>query len=360
MIRGIHIILMLILSSLSAIGMKAEDLPPGDLNFLASYFDKKDAAYRGFPLRIVRNNSGEINRIGYHIFDDGVLSAHPDSTVLQFVERYLLLLDVIEPKESAVQRMADDHVWFLKGAMSDFFKVMNGNVEISIEKRYSSHKREILLFLTSAEKNVNIAMSFPPSYELILGHTRRELEETFPEILLGYDSSLTDEIVTPDLEEMTPDILASSHYNTYQHERLNDRCYFSRNDSGNLSAVFSNSNPEESAANLFMGYAGNDRLVNLNQKLYGFKETGVTTSVAQLINYCRGNGMNMYFGVEKTFDDHILALVTAVHPDLMYLHLLSVEIPLDIAENSHAVINGKISTFIPTHNLKTLYQEQEY
>lgn len=352
------LILSVILSSLATMDMKAGDHPSGDLRLLMSKFDK-ESANKGIPVRVSKNGNGDIIEIGYRIFNDNILSSFPDSLILRFIERYLLVLDVVESKESPVRRMADDHVVFIKGNRNDIFKAAQKDIDISIEKRYSTQKREILVFLSNRDKDVDIVMSFPPSYELLLGQTRSELENAFPKMLLGKDAARKGQLKIPETEEYKPGILGSAQYNTYHHPGLNDRAYFSYDSTGALSPVFSDSFPEESAANLFIGYADADRMINLNQKLYGFKETGLTTSVGQWISYCRDNGLDMYFGVEKTFPDHLLALITAVHPELMYIHLLSVEIPLDIACNPHSVINGKISTFIPTHNLKSLYEEQE-
>lgn len=356
-----RILLKILLPALCLSGFanftKAEDYPLGDINYVKSKVGNSDS-FNGTPLRNILNSDGAPCHQGYRIFDSQVLSSSPDSLVLKFLERYLLLLDVLESDAVAARRMDDDHVVFVKGDRKSMMKLAESDIDISIEKKEWSQKKEISVFMGKPGNAPEVVVSFPPSYELLLGMTRRELEEEFPKSLGRASNLIPDSIPMTDIEPIDSLVWGSSSFQWFEHHDLNNRTYFNK-DRGKVSPVFNDSLPAYSAANLFMGISGEDRTLNVNQQLYGFKESGVVTSVAQWINYCRDNGLITYFAVEKEFPDHILGFVSAVNPSLMYIHLLSIEIPLDLASNKKAMIKGKIRTFIPTHNLKTLYQENE-
>lgn len=352
-----NILLPAMILSASAVTTKADDLPVGDINYVVSKIGDKDR-FNGKTLRSIFTPDGINRHQGYRIFNDQIMSTSPDSLVLNFIERYLLLLDLLGNDAVAAQRMADDHVVFISGSRKDLIDMTDDDLDISIERRGWSQKREIMVLLGKPGSQNKVVMTFPPSYELVLGMTRRELEEEFPVSLAKSSSEINCMVSIPETQQIDSVVCGSSSFEWFEHEELNNRTYY-RMENDELSPICSDSMPGLSAANLFNGALEEDRTMNLMQQLYGFKENGIVTSVSRWLNYCHDNGLTTYFAVEKEFPDHLLAFVTAVHPTLMYLHLLSLEIPLDVASNKNVMINGKVRTFIPTHNLQTLYQEKD-
>lgn len=361
MIRLIRISLLLSLIMTFSLDMNAGDPLLGDLSFLSAKFKTSSSGdkYKGNSLRIYRDKKGNMRHIGYKIFDESILSVSSDSMILQFLERYLLLLDVIGENESASLRMNDDHVSFVKGSRKNLFSEAAENANVSVVKNFSSEKREILVVISHDNIEPSVILSFPFSYELILGRKRNELEASFQQMLGMMPATLKDTLPMPEIELVDSAVWGSRDFRYYQLPELNDRTYYTKKENDDTTPIFDDEFIEKTSANLFMGGVSAHRQMQILQKLYGFKETGFVSSVGQWINYCRTNGLQLYFATEKEFSDHILANVTAVHPGLMYMHLLLVEIPCDVASNDKSVIKGSIRTFIPTHNLKNLFPEQE-
>lgn len=357
----LKIVSFLLMANFLQVSISAGDPHCGDLQQLFSKFaalNDNEPSFKGVPLRVSYSEGGTLRNIGYRIFDDSYLNQSDDSILFNFVERYLLLLDVLGENENVFQRMADDHVSFLKGDRIKLIDCAKKNKDVSIVKNFSREKKEILFILSEGE-DPEVIMSFPPSYELILGKKRGELENSFRETLYSMPRAFPEFQPLSEIEKLDTKTWSSSNLKSYLHPELNNRTYYYKSDKGTIVPIFSDSVPVYSAANLFLGVVSEDRIMNISMKLYGFKEEGLVTTISQWLNYCRSNELDIYFAVEKEFSDHLLANITVAHPSLMYMHLLTVEIPLDIVSNDKSKIVGTIRTFIPTHNLNLLYQENE-
>ena len=68
--------------------------------------------------------------------------------------------------------------------------------------------------------------------------------------------------------------------------------------------------------------------------------------------------MKIFFGVEQQQEDGILAIVIAQCYELGFNHLLSVVIPDKFINDASAVLKVRLTPYIPTHNVKTLYQQE--
>ena len=68
--------------------------------------------------------------------------------------------------------------------------------------------------------------------------------------------------------------------------------------------------------------------------------------------------MNIFFAVEEEREDGILAIVVAQCKELGFNHLLSVVIPDKFVNDQNAVLKVRLTPYIPTHNVKTLYQQE--
>ena len=114
-----------------------------------------------------------------------------------------------------------------------------------------------------------------------------------------------------------------------------------------------------SAANLFHGLILNaDYRMYVEQSVYGMKTINYTISVSQWLNYCGEGGLKVFFAVEEEREDGILALIIARSRELGFNHLLSVVIPDKFITDKNAVLKVRLSPYIPTNNVKDLYQKE--
>ena len=83
-----------------------------------------------------------------------------------------------------------------------------------------------------------------------------------------------------------------------------------------------------------------------------------TITLNQWHNYCAEWGLKVFFAVEEEREDGILALIIAQSRELGFNHLLSVVIPDKFIIDKNTVLKVRLSPYIPTHNVKDLYQKE--
>lgn len=127
---------------------------------------------------------------------------------------------------------------------------------------------------------------------------------------------------------------------------------------GKFQTVFDASHKESSALNLALGAISdkNFKLV-IEQTLYGFKTVQYTVTLNQWLNYCAQNGLKLYASVEEVREDGLKLFVLAESQNLGYNHVMSLVIPTEFCNNSKSVLKAKLTAYIPTDNVKNLYQD---
>ena len=141
-------------------------------------------------------------------------------------------------------------------------------------------------------------------------------------------------------------------------ESLNDAIYYNKV-RDNYQPVFESAHLEYSAANLFYGLISDaDYRMYVEQSVYGMKTINYMLSLQQWLNYCAQLGMKVFFAVEEQREDGLLAIVIAQSRELGFNHLLSVVIPDKFVTDKNAVLKVRLSPYIPTHNVKDLYQKE--
>ena len=67
--------------------------------------------------------------------------------------------------------------------------------------------------------------------------------------------------------------------------------------------------------------------------------------------------MNLYFAIEEEREDVLKALLIAQNPDLGFNHMLSFIIPNNFVNDKKTVFKVVLNAYIPTQNVKDLYQQ---
>ena len=209
---------------------------------------------------------------------------------------------------------------------------------------------------------VLLDMVFPASYELILGAPKNKIERTMEKQLKAMPLSFT-----PDsLEDMEVKMLADSVFQShpvtiYEIESISDATYYSRPDRTILQPIFDSNQKWYSSVNLMQGLITDidDYQLYIEQSVYEFDILKYTISLSQWLNYCRGMRASIYIGLEEEREDGLMILLLAQSNDLGFKHMLSMILPWNFVEKRNAILKAKLYAYIPTHNVKTYYQERD-
>ena len=271
--------------------------------------------------------------------------------VMDFLERYFGKELPAERQTSQKRKMADDKVYFRKGKLSDMALVSDTMpFSITLHDRYY----EVQWF---QQDEPFITVVFPAQYDLLLGIQQNEAQQKLKDVILAAPTRI-DTLVAPFEMELTDDSIYMSKNEFFELDSLNDAIYYNKIEE-DYQPVFDNRYQEYSAANLFHGLVkGVDYRMYVEQSVYGMKTINYTLTLSQWLNYCAELGMKVFFAVEEEREDGLLAIVLAQCKELGFNHLLSVVIPDKFVDDKNAVLKVRLTPYIPTHNVKDIYQKE--
>lgn len=297
---------------------------------------------------------GQTGKHTLHLFPDEMKSAYP-SVVYDFLERYLYDIHQSTRTYELRQRMADDKVGVTDGSLDNIPK-------LSPEVPFSIMRQEDACYdvsWTDTLGNTLLALQFPIQFELLLGQPKVEIEKTMKNQLDSCANVATPQSLTSELETLSDGYLRTIPVTHYYVESLNTATYYQKTSDGITIPVYESAQKEYAAANLFHGLideTSNYRLY-IEQNLYGFNKQSYTVSLAQWLNYCQANKLTIYFAVEEVREDGLKALLIAQSHDLGFNHMLSLIIPDNFVEKKNVTLKATLNAYIPTDNVKDLYQQ---
>ena len=294
----------------------------------------------------------------FRLFSDEVKTAYP-SVVYDFLETYLYRLDSLHREGGlAHPSMMLDKVLFLKGGSS----VAR---HITPQTSFSITKMEDKMFNAVWKDSTGVTlldMVFPASYELILGASKNKIERTMEKQLKAMPLSFTpDSLVDMEVKMLADSVFQSQPVTIYEIESISDATYYSRLDSTMLQPIFDSNQKWYSSVNLMQGLIDgiNDYRLYIEQSAYEFDVLKYTVSLSQWLNYCRDMRASVYIGLEEEREDGLMILILAQSNDLGFKHMLSMILPWNFVEKRDAILKAKLYAYIPTHNVKTYYQERD-
>lgn len=276
---------------------------------------------------------------------------YPHQVVMDFLERYFGKELPALKQTSLEHKMADDKVFFRKGSIRDLSLVTDTMpFSVNLLDRYYE-----VQWMGNDEPFVTVV--FPAQYDLLLGMQQEEAQQRLKESILAAPAREGIPSVPSDMQ-LLEDSIYMFKSEKFELESLNNAIYYNKVRDA-YQAVFDDCLPDYSAANLFHGLIPDaDYRMYVEQSVYGMKTISYTLSLQQWLNYCAWLGLKVFFAVEEEREDGLLAIVIAQSRELGFNHLLSVVIPDKFTHDRSAVLKVRLTPYIPTHNVKELYQKE--
>lgn len=278
------------------------------------------------------------------------------SVVYDFLENYLYTLDSLNRRGEILERkMADDKFVFIEGCVADVSRI-NESTPFSLSLQDGRSYR--VSWMDSRGKAF-VSVAFPASYELILGRDKTTLESELAALLSSFPRTrIADNTVREsDLIQLNDSLWRTSGEKYYL-EELDNHCLFIKDSSGRIKPFFDSSDVVASFRNLFQGFVnGNGYVLDVRQKMYGFKDKAYRISLTQWLDYVQYLKMVQFIALESELNGALKFLVIAQSCELGFNHILSVTVPAGFAESGKCVMSVKLNTFVPIHNVKDLFQQ---
>lgn len=288
------------------------------------------------------------------------VATHQQAVVMHFLERYFN--DIRTLDQGMIQtRLSDDKVFFRKGTIRDLSAV-NDTMPFSmslVDRHYEvSWSRNGAPF---------VAIAFPAQYDLLFGMNQEQAQKSLKDSIVynGQPSTFHFQPSTFNLINVDGEIW-STKPESFELESLNNATYYymmnpdpSAVDGDTLCIpVFDDKHMSYSAANLFHGLiADMDYRMHVEQSVYGMQTVSYTLMLSQWLNYCAYWDMEVFFAVEEEREDGMLCLIIARNSEFSFNHLLSVVVPDKFITDPNAVLKARITPYIPTHNVRNIYQQ---
>jgi len=302
-------------------------------------------------------------QLGARLFSQGVRDAY-DPVIISFVERLWVELLLRKTTSSQASLLKEYGVRLVLGGYplgSGSFRQLTQALDVinSINSlTLTTGGNEIDMFMRDAADN-SLHIYIPANRDLLFPYDKKEHEEFLIKDLLtnrsGYKQTL------PESAEFTKtnNGLLTTGGECYMIDSLRNDIFFGND----KRIVFSSAYPEESMRNMMMGAVDAQKVVGIyldvTPHTYNRDIKTFRTSMSGFLGYVQKQGFRFYTGSVGHDGEHCQCLLVMFHPVYNYLHMLSVRFtPGQLEQTGERVLKADLSTFIPQHNIKNLFQEK--
>lgn len=310
--------------------------------------------YNGRPLRVRTNAFGDVSHIGYRIFDNSIIEAHGSSPVFDFLERYLLELDLRLDGRTPAARMELDKVVCAQGDIA-MLHSLTSETSFNIEEI----KRRMFRLKWSTGKQA-VSVTFPADYQLMAGADAIELEDILERDIRRVSpipgDAMIDEWEGTKLSRSGDMLIAEG--GEYLSKMIRSDIYL-RENGGRRTLVCDAAKPLQSVGNIMItGRFASDIPLELTLDRYGYRSTKSDITIQQFVAYCKLEGCKLFFGIKTHTADRITGTVFALNEDMAYNHVLSIDFPLGILTGGHLKATGTVYAYIPLQNVTEKFFNQ--
>lgn len=332
----------------------------GEGNQLILNQPKRDTALivgrcKGYPV-VAEWQSGIVSHLGVKLFEPE-LKQLAGKELCDFVERYLLEELSTESPEELERKRFDNGV-----SQSGSLEAVIGKKELLFSIN-SPQTGQYELCWDTPEGGRLFTIMLPANWELISGQNKIEQENNLRNDLAKHpiDVKLPRVPKLSRLEKTTAKgiwILKRGHYMI---PAMASALYYREADSeSGFELLIDREHTAESLINLLSVSAlAKEYNVEITQQKYGFKKETYTINLGRLVSYCLDCGCEPYIGIEQSDEREVVATLLMVNRRWGYNHILQVFIQRNQIGKPGEVIKAKLNAFTPTHNLETLYYDEQ-
>lgn len=299
---------------------------------------------------------GHISHIGYDMFSPEVLKSYKCHQLLEFLERYLLELDLNISTLSYKERMDVDRVTVISGKIPILANVTpTTDIAIQIEERTRQMYR-----LTFTIEGNEVRLTIPADCQLLLGADAIELEQiatrdipmmsTIADSIQGWGNTVADKA----------DSIIVEHSAYYMIDRIRSDIHLAVND-GQKQVLCSPSHPTKSVSNIMLtGIAPITIPMTLAVNKYGGRTDSIQTTVQQYINFCIADGCRLFFGIKDVNQETLSGTLFAYNESIAFTHMLKIDFPLDIIHGQCAQALATAYVYIPMRYFSDAYFKKDF
>ena len=301
-------------------------------------------SYKGRPLTIRVNKTGEIEHIGLKLFAQNLKSTYP-SPVYDFLERYLLEKNASPSDTEEGTKMQWDKVHFSAGSAV---------TALSLDSTAGFFDNHVDLKVYRVAWMVNdkivLQISFDMDYQLMSGCTEIELEENFMRSLSHFEADRFVSRRPVNFPDKGEEFIRKGDF--FISPLIRNDSFYTKKD-GEWKLVNSKERSSHSIANLMLDANISDSIkLDLIMDQYGYKKDTLSTSYRQFIQLCISEGCVPYYGLKEKTEVFYNSTIFLVNRQGGYLHMLDAKIPLAIlGQTDTCVIKGKFYAYIPLFNV---------
>ena len=311
------------------------------------------AICRGKDIHVRTNGLGDITHIGYNLFAPALRQAYKDSPVFDFLERYLLELDLQIDERTQSVRMDVDQVTVVKGNIQ-MLRTLDPKSDVSFNLDEITRK---MYRVTIAFNGKKIQITFPAINELLIGANMLDLEDILKRDVQRMMPISGDALIadwTDCQVSKGKDVLIVEGGN-YLSPLIRGDIYLTEQN-GIRKLICDSLNPTKSVSNIMLTGMF-DKAIPLKMDIdrYGGKADSLEIKLQQFIAYCKSEGCKLFFGIKNVSDDTLTGTFFAYNEKYSYDHMMTVVFPLQILQGKDDAVRGKVYSYIPLHHIAEKY-----
>ena len=318
----------------------------------------------GTVMFYAQSENGITEQLGALLFTDGIRKAY-DPVIISFVERLwleLLLRKTVAQQNSLLKeygvRIVLGGYPLGSGSFNNLDKALDVINAIS-SFQITTGSNEIDMFMRDTT-DATLHFYIPASRDLLFQFDKKEHEERLIRDLtankITYRQSLPE---STDFTRTDNGLLAVGG-ECYMIDSLRNDVFYT----ADRKLLWDpQTYPEESMRNILMGASAPGHLLgltlNVTPHTYNRDIKKFKIPMNLLLGYLQQQGFRFYTGDMGRDGERCQCLLAMFHPTYNYLHILSLSFtPEQLNGNAEVTLKADLSTFIPQHNIKNLFQEK--
>lgn len=303
-------------------------------------------------------------QLGARLFSDQVRKAY-DPVIIGFVERLWVELLLRKTTSSQSSLLKEYGVRMVLGGyplggsgfrqLDQALDVINSLTSLSI----TTGGNEIDMFMRDRTGST-LHIYIPASRDLLFPFDKKEHEERLIRDLK--ESKANYRQTVPEAKELrrTDNGVLAAGGECYMIDSLSNDVFYNIDKRILWNAT---SYPEESMRNILMGAADREHttglIMDVTPHTYNREISNFKIKMSQFMGFIQQQGFRFYTGTVGRNGERCQCLLAMYHPIYNYLHILSVSFfPRQLESAGEQTIDAHLSTFIPQHNIKNLFQEK--